>query len=154
MRGFARGGIQTRYHRTRVTAACLAAALVVAPLPSFAAKMVARSGEKPCREAINGLISLIDSNGDNTALYRDTFAVVVNTCGPASPAPKPKDPPPEHDPEKWKPVFREDHAPPKNQRAGCHDLAAAMVDLIEDEKLNTAAFTKARNAFAQACPPC
>jgi hypothetical protein len=96
-----------------VTAACLAAALVVAPLPSFAAKMVARSGEKPCREAINGLISLIDSNSDNTALYRDTFAVVVNTCGPVSPAPKPKDPPPEHDPEKWKPVFREDHAPPK-----------------------------------------
>jgi hypothetical protein len=28
-----------------------------------------------------------------------------------------------------------------------------MVDLIEDEKLNTAAFAKARDAFAQTCPP-
>jgi hypothetical protein len=88
---------------------------------------------KSCREAINGLISLIDSNSDNTALYRDTFAVVVHTCGPSSPAPKPKDASP--------------------RPAGCHDLAAAMVDLIEDEKLNTAAFTKARDAFAQTCPP-
>jgi hypothetical protein len=142
-----------RYHCVKATAACLAVALLLAPLPSFAAKMAARSGEKPCREAINGVISLLDSNSDNTALYRDTFAVVVNTCGPNSPAPKPKDASPEHDPEKWKPVFREDHAPPKSQRAGCHDLAAAMVDLIEDEKLNTAAFTRARDAFAQACPP-
>jgi hypothetical protein len=142
-----------RCHCVKATAACLAAALLLAPLPSFAAKMAARSGEKSCREAINGLISLLDANSDNTALYRDTFAVVVNTCGPGSPPPKAKDPPLEHDPEKWKPAFQEDHAPPKSQRAGCHDLAAAMVDLIEDEKLNTAAFAKARDAFAQTCPP-
>jgi len=122
-----------RRRRTRVIAACLAAVLVIAPLPSSAAKMAARSGEKPCREAINGLISLLDANTDNTALYRDTFAVVVNTCGAVSPASKPKDPRP--------------------GRAGCHDLAAAMVDLIEDEKLNTAAFVNARDAFAQTCPP-
>lgn len=122
-----------RHRFARTTAACLAAALVIAPLPSSAAKMVARSGEKPCREAINGLISLLDANPDNTALYRDTFAVVVNTCGPATPVPKSKDPPP--------------------NRTGCHDLAAAMVDLIEDDKLNTAAFAKARGAFARACAP-
>src|SRR5262245_43871483 len=82
-------------HRfARVTAVWLLAALVIAPLPSLAAKMAARSGEKPCREAINGLISILDVNTDNTALYRDTFAVVVTTCGPATPVLKPKDPPP------------------------------------------------------------
>jgi hypothetical protein len=116
-----------------VAAAWLAAALLVAPLPSFAAKIAARSGEKACRGAVNGLISLLDANTDGTPLYRDTFALVVNTCGPLAPAPNPKDPPP--------------------NRAGCHDLAAALVDLIEDEKLNTAAFAKARDAFAQTCPP-
>jgi hypothetical protein len=62
-----------RCHCVKATAACLAAALLLAPLPSFAAKMAARSGEKSCREAINGLISLLDANSDNTALYRDTF---------------------------------------------------------------------------------
>jgi hypothetical protein len=61
-----------RYRWAGVTAACVAAALIMAP-PSFAAKMAARSGEKSCREAINGLISLLDANSDNTALYRDTF---------------------------------------------------------------------------------
>jgi hypothetical protein len=133
MRSRGRDGELMRYHCVRATAACLAAALLLVPLPSFAAKIAARSGEKPCREAINGLISLLDANTDNTALYRDTFAVVVNTCGLIAPAPKPKNPPP--------------------SRAGCHDLAAAMVDLIEDEKLNTGDFVKARNAFAQTCPP-
>ena len=126
-------GKTARRCHARVTAACLAAALLVAPHASFAAKMAARSDEKPCRDAINGLISLIDANTDNSALYRDTFAVVVNTCGLIALAPKPKNPPP--------------------SRAGCHDLAGAMVDLIEDEKLNTGDFVKARNAFAQTCPP-
>jgi hypothetical protein len=76
-----------------VAAAWLAAALLVAPLPSFAAKIAARSGEKACRGAVNGLISLLDANTDGTPLYRDTFALVVNTCGPLAPAPNPKDPP-------------------------------------------------------------
>ena len=133
MRSRGRNPKLMRRRRTRGIAACLAAAFLIAPLQSFAAKLVARSGEKPCREAINGLISLLDANTDNTALYRDTFAVVVSTCGLVSPVPKPKDPPP--------------------GRAGCHDLAASMVDLIEDEKLNTAAFVKARDTFAQTCPP-
>ncbi|MGA8651190.1 MAG: hypothetical protein WB677_11300 [Xanthobacteraceae bacterium] len=136
-----------------LSATFFAAALVFAPLPSSATKMVPRSGEKSCREAVNGLITLLDAKTDNTALYRDTYGIVVNTCGLVSPAPKPKDPPLEHDPEKWKPVFREDHAPAKSHRDACHDLAAALVDLIEDGKLNTAAFVKARDDVALACPP-
>jgi hypothetical protein len=83
---------------------------------------------------LNGLVSLVDAKIDDTALYRETYALVVDTCGPASlkPAPKPNPPPP---------------------RAPCHNLAAAVVDLIEDGKMNTAAFVKARTAFAQACAP-
>ena len=94
-----------------------------------------RFGEKSCREAVNGLISLLDAKTDNTALYRDTNAVVVNNCGPAATKaePKPAAPPPGRD--------------------ACHDLAAALVDLIEDGKMNTKAFVEAHGRFAQACPP-
>lgn len=94
-----------------------------------------RSSEKSCREAINGLINLPDAKTDNTALYRDTYAVVVDTCGPAATRaePKPAAPPPGRD--------------------ACHDLAAALVDLIEDGKMNTPAFMKARGDFALACAP-
>jgi hypothetical protein len=94
-----------------------------------------RASEASCRQAVNGLISLLDANNDNTSLYRDTFAVVVNTCGPSGPKPEPKP----------------DAAPPA--RDGCHDLAAALVDLIEDGKMNTAAFAKMRGDFVLACPP-
>ena len=92
---------------------------------------VQRSGPGPCREAVNGLVSLLDGKMDNTALYRDTFATMVNTCGPAAPA-----------------------APgPTSDRAACHDLATAMTDIIEDDKMSTPAFVKARSAFAQSCAP-
>ncbi len=57
----------------------------------------------------------------------------LRPAGLAAPAPKPKTPPPGRD--------------------ACHDLAAAMVDLIEDGKMDTAAFVKARNDFADTCPP-
>jgi hypothetical protein len=106
--------------------------------PSFAAQ---RSGPGPCREAVNGLVSLLDGKMDGTALYRDTFAVVVNTCGPAPAAPEPAQAQP---------------AAPQSSltgRAASHDLAVAMTDIIEDDKMNTAAFVKTRTAFAQSCAP-
>ncbi len=104
-------------------------------LASAAPKSAQRPGEKPCREAANGLVSLLDAKADGSATYRDTYAVVVNTCGPASAAPKsaPKPQPP--------------------GRAACPDLAAAMVDLIEDGKMNAKAFVTARDDFALTCPP-
>jgi hypothetical protein len=58
----------------------------------------------------------------------------VNKCGPES---KPDSKP----------------GAPRLGRDACHDLAAALVDLIEDGKMNTAAFAKARADFAQARPP-
>ena len=95
-----------------------------------AAAAAPRSNPASCREAANGLISLLDAGKDDGALYRDTYAVVVTTCGPASPTTRPAAPP--------SPVGR----------AQCSGLAAAMVDLIEDDKMESAEFVRAREAFA------
>jgi hypothetical protein len=119
--------------RRRVVAAAAAAVVGFAPLAAAAAQAAKRSSEASCRQAANGLVSMLDAKTDDTALYRDTYAVVVRTCGPASAVPKPATPPPNRD--------------------ACHDLAAALVDAIEDGKMNTAAFVKARTDFARACAP-
>jgi hypothetical protein len=66
---------------------------------------------------------------------RDTYAVVVNTCGPATHVPRLVPPP----------------SPP--DRAKCHDLAASMVDLIEDDTIDPMEFAQARDRFAATCTP-
>ncbi len=115
------------------TAAVVVATLTCAFFAHAAPKSAQRPGEKACREAANGLVSLLDAKLDDTANYRATFAAVVETCGPAAPPAKRKVPPP--------------------NREICHDLAAALVDIIEDGKMNTPAFVKARTSFAETCPP-
>ncbi|HEY2463164.1 MAG TPA: hypothetical protein VGI32_03830 [Steroidobacteraceae bacterium] len=115
-----------------ISAAAFAIAAATFAPPALAAT---RASPASCHQAVNGLISLLDGKMDNTALYRDTYAVVVNTCGPASPpapAAQPATPP---------------------DRTTCDNLAAAMNDIIEDDKMNTPAFLKARSAFAQSCAP-
>jgi hypothetical protein len=112
-----------------ITAAVSAAVILFSPRGAAAQSASPAS----CREAINGLISLLDSGKDNTALYRDTYDIVVNTCGPA--------------------VHSEKTAQPPQSRAACDGLAAAMTDLIEDDKMDAPAFTDARDAFARACAP-
>jgi hypothetical protein len=136
-----------------ISAAVVAAAVFAwAFLASAAPKSNQRTGEKPCREGMLGIVSMLDAKTDNSDDYRHTYAAIVETCGPPSmvrksggrfsdkamlqqnaPPPKPKDPPP--------------------SRAGCRDLAMAMVDLIEDGKMNTKAFVTARDDFAETCPP-
>jgi hypothetical protein len=122
-----------RRHCVLVAAHVAAASLALIPLPVLALKMPTRASEGSCRQAVNGLIALIDGKTDNTPLYRDTYAVLVNACGPTSPAVTPGRPQPTRD--------------------ACHDLAAALVDLIEDGKMSTTAFVKARSDFAVACAP-
>lgn len=99
--------------------------------PALAAQ---RASPASCHQAVNGLVSLLDGKMDNTALYRETFATVVNSCGPAAQA-APAQP------------------AANSNRAACDDLATAMTDLIEDDKMNTPDFVKARTAFAQSCAP-
>jgi hypothetical protein len=113
------------------TAAALGLAAAMSAPAAFAAP---RASAASCHQAVNGLVSLFDGKMDNTALYRDTFATVVNSCGPAAPA-----------------ASAPSAAPA--DRAACDDLASAMTDLIDDDKMNTAAFVKARTAFAQSCAP-
>jgi hypothetical protein len=110
-------------------------ALAAAALAGTAAAAAPASIPGSCREAANGLISLLDAGQDGTPLYRDTYAVVVNTCGPATTAPRPAAPP----------------SPP--ERARCHDLAAALVDLIEDDAMDSAKFAATRDTFGAACAP-
>ena len=112
-----------------------AAALMLTAISAGSAIAAPRASAASCHQAVNGLISLLDGKMDNTALYRETFATVVNTCGPAAPTPAPAAPAASSD------------------RAACDDLANAMTDLIEDEKMDTADFVKARTAFGQTCAP-
>ena len=111
------------------TATLLLAAATVQP--ALAAQ---RASPASCHQAVNGLVSLLDGKMDNTALYRETYATVVNSCGPPAPA-----------------ALSQTAAPPN--RTACDDLASVMTDLIEDDKMNTADFVKARMAFAQSCAP-
>jgi len=113
-----------------ITAASFALAVATLPLPISAAR---RASPASCHQAVNGLVSLLDGKMDNTALYRETFATVVNSCGPAAPA-----------------LASPQSAP---DRVHCDDLASSMTDLIEDDKMNTPEFVKARSAFAQSCAP-
>jgi hypothetical protein len=62
--------------------AATAVMTIAATASVFAAQ---RSSPASCHEAVNGLVSLLDGKMDNTAFYRETFATVVNTCGPAVP---------------------------------------------------------------------
>jgi len=110
------------------TAISLLAAATAQPAPA-----AQRASPASCHQAVNGLVSLLDGKMDNTALYRETFATVVNSCGPAAPAAA--------------------SPQPAADRAACDDLATAMTDLIEDDKMNTPDFVKARTAFAQSCAP-
>ena len=122
------------HRRKAIPFAILAAAVVLyASCAVAAGKPSQRTGAGLCRQGLLGLVGMIDAKSDDTAEYRRTFTVVVETCGPVAPVPKPIVPPPD--------------------RGACRDLAMAMVDLIEEEKFNTAAFVKARDRFAQTCPP-
>jgi hypothetical protein len=117
--------------RESLQAVTVSAVIVLWSLPAAAQ----RASPASCRQAVNGLISLLDAGKDGTARYRDTYAVVVNTCGPEATAPRGAAP------------------PSPSGRAQCHDLTAAMVDLIEDDKMNSAEFVAARNSFSAACAP-
>jgi hypothetical protein len=115
----------------------LIAAAIMAMAAATGAFAAQRSSAASCREAMNGLVSLLDGKMDNTALYHETFSTVVKTCGPAAP------------------VASVAPAQPAaaSDRSACDNLAAAMTDLIEDDKMNTPDFIKTRTDFARSCAP-
>lgn len=119
-------------HRIMTTAAPVAAVFVCVAfaIPSLA-QSGKRSGVGPCRQGALAIIAMLDAKEDNTPAYRHAYDAVVQSCGPVAAAPKPE------------PVQRED----------CPKLALAVLDTIEDGKMNTPAFVRARGRFALACAP-
>ena len=113
-------------------AAFVAAIFVFAPLMPAMAQPAKRSGAGPCSQGALSLISLLDSKEDNTADYRSAYDGVVQTCGPATGATS---------------------ASPPSPREDCGKLAVAVLNLIEDGKINTQGFVAARTRFALSCAP-
>jgi hypothetical protein len=72
------------------SAVIAAAVFACTCLASAAPKANQRTGEKPCREGMLGIVSMLDGKTDDSADYRQTYAAIVETCGPVAPAPKPK----------------------------------------------------------------
>jgi hypothetical protein len=112
-------------------AALVAAISICAALAPATAQSGKRSGLGPCRQGALSLIGMLDSGEDNTADYRHAYEAVVQTCGPAG-APSAQAP---------------------SGRQECPKLARAMLDAIEENKINTQAFVHARTRFAMSCAP-
>ena len=119
-------------HLTVAMAALVAAIFMFAALTPATAQPAKRSGTGPCRQGALSLISLLDSKEDNTPDYRRAYDGVVQTCGPATGAPS---------------------ASPPSPREDCGKLALAVLDVIEDGKINTQGFVAARTRFALSCAP-
>lgn len=90
-----------------------------------------RSGVAPCRQGALALIAMLDGNDDKSADYRQAFSGVTQSCGPASKARDVKPSP----------------------RGECRKMALAMLDAIEDGKMQAPAFVRARDSFAASCKP-
>ncbi|MBN8990168.1 MAG: hypothetical protein J0H42_18130 [Rhizobiales bacterium] len=112
-------------------ATLVVAILVCGTLASAHAQQTRRSGTGPCRQGALSLIAMLDANEDNTPDYRRVYEAVVQTCGPAGMP----------------------SAQPPSPREECRKLALAMLDAIEDNKINTQGFVHARTRFATSCAP-
>ena len=112
-------------------AALVAAISICAALAPVTAQSGKRSGLGPCRQGALALVGMLDGGEDNTADYRHAYQAVVQTCGPAG-APSAQAP---------------------SSRQECPNLARAMLDAIEENKLNTQTFVHARTRFAMSCAP-
>ena len=118
-------------HMLSRMAAPVAAILICGIVAPASAQPAKRSGAGPCRQAALSIMAMLDAKEDNTPDYRHAYDGLVQTCGPAG-APS---------------------AQPPSPRAECGKLALAVLDAIEENKLNTQAFVHARTRFALSCAP-
>ena len=114
-----------------ISMAALVAAIFVSAALAPATAQDKRSGVGPCRQGALSLIGMLDQGEDNTADYRHAYEGVVQTCGPAG--------------------MPSAQAPSARQE--CPKLARAMLDGIEEGKINTQGFVHARTRFAMSCAP-
>jgi hypothetical protein len=113
-------------------AALVAAIFVFASLASATEQSTKRSAG-PCRQGALAIIAYLDRKEDNTVDYRHAYDGIVQTCGPVASVPP------------W--------APPPFDREECRAVALAVLDAIEENKINTKGFVRIRNHFAQVCAP-
>jgi hypothetical protein len=104
--------------------------LLAAAVPPSEAQ---RSGAGPCRQGLLALIVMIDAEEQDKSLYRTTARDVVETCGPPASARKAS------------------AAPPAFDREQCGKRVLAMLDTVEEGKLESPQFAQARDAFAGRC---
>lgn len=117
--------------RFAVTVPALAAALLLALVSTSHAQ---RSGAGSCRQGLLALMVMIDADEHDRSLYRNTAKDVVETCGPPAAA---------------KPTAAAPSTPFDKEQ--CGKLALAMLDSIEDNKLDRPQFAQAREKFAAKC---
>jgi hypothetical protein len=87
----------------------------------------------PCRQGVLALIVMIDAEEHDKSHYRNTAASVVERCGPRGT---------DKTPERATAAF---------DKPACSQLALAMLDGIEGNKMQGPEFVKARDAFADRC---
>lgn len=119
------------FRRSIPKMAALVAAISICAALAPATAQDKRSGVGPCRQGALSLIGMLDGGEDNTADYRHAYEGVVQSCGPAGMP----------------------SAQPPSARADCPKLARAMLDAIEENKINTQGFVHARTRFAMSCAP-
>jgi hypothetical protein len=116
---------------TRRAVLCLASSAALL-LATAGAPQAQRSGVGPCRQGLLALIVMIDADEQEKSLYRSTARDVVGTCGPAAKTAA--------------------AAPPAAfDKEQCGKLALAMLDTIEEGKLESPQFAQARDAFSARC---
>jgi hypothetical protein len=111
--------------------AALVAAIFVCAAQVAIAQPAQRSGVGPCRQAALIILGMLDAKEDDTADYRHAYDGLTQTCGPAGMP----------------------SAQPPSPREECVKLAVAVLDVIEENKINTQAFVHARTRFAMSCAP-
>lgn len=116
-----------------VVAALVAAIFVCGAVTPAAAQSAKRSGIGPCRQGALAIIAMLDRKEDHTAEYRHAYDGLVQTCGPMGEARMP--------------------TPSDVSRTDCGKLALAVLDAIEEGKMNTKGFVEVRARFAAACEP-
>jgi len=115
-------------------AATILACSMALLLAAVSGSQAQRSGAAPCRQGLLALIVMIDADEHDRSHYQSTAKAVVETCGPPAGArPAATTPPAAFDKEL------------------CGKLALAMLDSIEDGKLDGPQFAQARDEFAGKC---
>jgi hypothetical protein len=90
-----------------------------------------RSGVDTCRQGLLALVVMIDAEEHDRSHYRSTAKTVVETCGPAA---------------------TKQVAPSAGFDKGlCSRLSLAMLETIEEGKLESPQFAEKRDEFAGKC---